>query len=200
VPEQRFPADSSAVGAGVPLARARGVLSSLMLAGAFALAAMMLIPALLGYERYVVTGGSMTGSIDRGSIVFDKPVPVADLKVGDVITYKPPPDAHVSGLVTHRIVWVGRDAHGGRAFRTKGDANASPDSWHFTLHAPTQARVVAHVPLVGYALAALGSRNVRMLVIGLPALMIGIAVAVRLWRDPEDEAPEPAVATEGAVA
>ena len=32
----------------------------------------------------------MTGTYDRGSLVFDEVVPVDDLKVGDVITYRPP--------------------------------------------------------------------------------------------------------------
>jgi signal peptidase len=168
------------------LARTRGAVSWLALAAAFALAAVMLVPAAFGYQRYVVTGGSMTGSIDRGSVVFDKPVPVGDLHVGDVITYRPPPGAHVIGLVTHRIVWAGHDPHGAPSFRTKGDFNESADSWQFTLHAPTQAKVVAQIPLIGYVLAGLGDRRLRMFVIGIPALLIGIAVAIRLWRDPEE--------------
>lgn len=192
-------AEGQTASAGDLFARARSVASWLLIGGACALAAVMLLPAAFGYQRYVVTGGSMTGTIDRGSVVFDKPVPVRDLRVGDVITYKPPPGAHVTGLVTHRIVWAGRDPHGNRSFRTKGDFNESADSWRFTLTAPTQARVAAHIPLIGYPLAALATRRIRMFVIGLPALLIGIAVAVRLWKDPEDE-PVPVPAAEEAVA
>jgi signal peptidase len=167
----------------------RGAASALAIAGSFALAAVMLVPAALGYQRYVVTGGSMTGAIGRGSIAFDRAVSVGSLKVGDVITYAPPPAAPVRGLVTHRIVWIGRDPSGGRAFRTKGDANSKPDPWSFTLRGPTQARVVFHVPYAGYPLAALAIRPLRMLLIGFPALVIGIAVAIRLWRpDPEPAA------------
>ena len=36
-------------------------------------------PSVLGYSRYVITGASMTGTIDKGSVVFEKPVDVADL-------------------------------------------------------------------------------------------------------------------------
>ena len=165
------------------------LLSSLAVAAGFALAAVMLVPAALGYERYVITGGSMTGAVDRGAIAFTKPVPVADLKVGDVITYTPPPAAPLRTLVTHRIVWTGKDKSGARAFRTKGDANKAPDSWQFTLAQPMQARVAFDVPYLGYAFSALGIRLVRMLVIGLPALVIGIAFAVRLWREPDGTAP-----------
>jgi len=68
-----------------------GLLGLAMLA-----AAVMLVPALLGYHRYVILNGSMTGTYDPGSIVFDKPVPVSMLKVGDVITYSPPPGASLA--------------------------------------------------------------------------------------------------------
>ena len=175
----------------------RSLLSTLAIVAAFATAAMMLLPALLGFERYVITGGSMAGTLDRGSIAFDRPVPVADLRVGDVITYRPPPGTASSALVTHRIVWAGRDRNGHRTFRTKGDANRAADPWRFTLTRPTQARVAFHVPYAGYPLAALAVRPLRMLLIGLPALMIGIAAAARLWRDPE--ADDAAVAEAAAA-
>ncbi len=87
---------------------------------------------MLGYQRYVIVSGSMTGSYDRGSLVFDDVVPARDLKVGDVITYTPPPGSGPTGLVTHRIAAITRDAQGTR-YRTKGDANAAADPWTFTL-------------------------------------------------------------------
>lgn len=152
-----------------------------------ALAAATVIPAALGMDHYVIVGGSMTGTIDRGSIVFDQPTPVSALRVGDVITYMPPANAGPGELVTHRIYSI-RQARGGkRLFRTKGDANAAPDPWHFTLDTPTQPRVVAHVPYLGYALAALQIRWLRMLAIGLPALLIAISVIVGLVREGREE-------------
>jgi signal peptidase len=154
---------------------------------AVGLAALILVPTLLGYQRYVITGGSMQGSIDRGSIVFDKPVPPADLKIGDVITYTPPAGGGPRTPVTHRIVWTGRDKDGRRAFRTKGDANPTSDPKTFTLDRKTQARVAAHVPYVGYAFAALSVRWLRMLVIGLPAVLIALGMLARLWREAGDE-------------
>ena len=38
------------------------------------IAALMLVPALLGYERYVIVSGSMEPAIGTGSGVYDKPV------------------------------------------------------------------------------------------------------------------------------
>jgi signal peptidase len=163
------------------------VVSAAGLAASLALAAAVLLPAALGYERYVITSGSMTGTYDRGSIVYARNVPTASLRVGDVITYAPPADAGPIGLVTHRIVWSGRDRSGARAFRTKGDANRIRDPWRFTLERPTQARAAFHVPYLGYALAALGIREVRMLLIGLPALLIAFGTMARLWHRAGEE-------------
>jgi signal peptidase len=161
--------------------RIRSAASLAGLLACFALAGAVLIPAALGYERYVVTSGSMEGSYDRGSIVYAESVPGESLRVGDVITYRPPGPAGAQGLLTHRIVWIGADSGGRRAFRTKGDANPAADPWRFTLDRPTQARAAFGIPYVGYGLSALAVRELRMLVVGLPALLIALAVLARLW-------------------
>jgi signal peptidase I len=166
----------------------RKVLSGAIVAAGLCLAATMLVPPLLGLQRYVVTGGSMDGTYDRGSIVFDEEVAVADLKVGDVITYRPPSEVGIEGLVTHRIVSIRDRGAQGPFFKTKGDANESVDPWRFTLDQPTQAKVAFHVPYLGYALGALSIREVRILVIGLPALLIAVALMARLWREAGAEA------------
>jgi signal peptidase I len=153
-----------------------------------ALAAILLIPAALGYQRYVIVSGSMTGTYDRGSIVFDKEVPVGDLKVGDPITYQPPPDASPEKLLTHRIVWIGRDSQGSEIFRTKGDANETADPWTFTLDKPEQAKVAFSVPYAGYLLAALSIPVVRMLAIGIPTVLVALLILAGIWRDAGQEA------------
>ena len=156
------------------------------------LGALMLVPTALGYGRYVVTGGSMGGTYPRGSIVFDEEVPTASLRLGDVITYRPPPSAGARGLVTHRIVWEGRAPGGARAFRTKGDSNDAPDPWRFELHGRTQAKAVFSLPLLGWPFAVLAERWVRMLLIGVPALLIAAAAIARLWRESGDGVGAPA--------
>lgn len=141
------------------------------------LAVAFLVPSLLGLQRYAIAGGSMTGTYDLGSIVFDRVVPVSDLRVGDVITYLPPADAGVDNLVTHRIVSIQGDK-----YRTKGDANPDVDPWTFRLTQATQPRVVASVPYVGWVLLGLQSRHVRMLAIGLPAALVALLSLVQLVR------------------
>jgi signal peptidase len=138
---------------------------SLALLALLALGLIMLVPPLLGYQRYVIEGGSMGHAVPRGSIAYEEVVPATEIRVGDVITYRPP---GAERLVTHRVAWIGP----GRVFRTKGDVNATSDPWTFRLAQRDQARVVFHLPLAGYALAALEIRALRMAVIGGPALAI----------------------------
>jgi signal peptidase I len=163
----------------------RRVFGALLTAAAVLLALVVLVPALLGFQRYVITSGSMTGTYDRGSLVFDRVVPTASLQAGDVITFRPPGHA---GLVTHRIKTV-TTVRGKRVITTKGDANRAPDAWgSISLADTNQARVAFHVPYVGYGIAALGERWVRMLLIGLPALLIALSTLAGLWRDTTPEA------------
>lgn len=169
----------------VPVARRLGAVATVL---CLALAAILLVPAALGFQRYVIVSGSMSGTYDKGSIVFDKTVPVEDLKVGDVITYEPPQGTFSQDLVTHRIAWIGVDGQGGRTFRTKGDANPSADPWTFSLDNPSQARVAFSVPYVGYLLAGLSIPLVRMLAIGLPAIVVAFLILAGIWRDAGREA------------
>jgi signal peptidase len=163
----------------------RRVLGMALSAVALILAAAILVPALLGYQRYVITSGSMTGTYDRGSVVFDRVVPSASLRPGAVITFRPP--GHPT-FVTHRIASV-QTVRGRRVFTTKGDANRAADAWGaIALGDARQARVAFHLPYLGYVIAALSEKKVRMVVIGIPALLIALAALAGLWRD---TTPEP---------
>jgi signal peptidase I len=175
-------------------------LGNLLLAIAFVIALFMACSKLVGFNRYVITGKSMTGSINIGSIVYDRTVPTSSLKVGDVITYVPPKSSGVRHLVTHRIIWVGHDSHGRRIYRTKGDNNPAADPWNkFTLGREVP-KVVFHVPYVGYALTSLSQPKARMVLIGLPAILIALAVLAGLWEDAGREAKrEGAGGLEGAT-
>jgi signal peptidase I len=106
------------------------------------LALSVLLPVLiLGWSPVAISSGSMEPTIRTGDVILASE-PEHPLKPGQVITFV---DAARSGqLVTHRIHSV--DDSG--AYRTKGDANASPDS---TLVAPDdvvgRGRVL--VPMAG---------------------------------------------------
>ena len=172
------------------LSRAIGLLGNLLLVVVTLLGAAYVLPALLGHERYVITGGSMSGTFEKGSIVFEKPVTAADLEVGDVITYQPPASSGVTTLVTHRIIAIGRSPEGEQVLRTQGDANPDPDPWLFSLTSDTQPVATFSVPHAGWVLIALADPQVRLLVIGLPAGLVALLslgqlmAAVRTRPDP----------------
>jgi signal peptidase len=159
--------------------RAGRFASGAAIAFAALVALLVLAPAVIGWQRYAIVSGSMTGTYDKGSLVLDDVVPVAGLKVGDVITYLPPAGDH---LITHRIAWIGHDQAGARVFRTKGDANPVADPWTFKLDRAKQAHVRVGVPDAGYALMALGRRDVRMSLIAFPAVLIAVFNLAGLWR------------------
>ncbi|WP_076262950.1 signal peptidase I [Intrasporangium flavum] len=154
-------------------ARVAGALGNLAMLALLLLAVAYVVPSVLGYQRYVITGGSMTGTYDKGSVVFEKVVPVRDVKVGDVITYVPPASSGVTNLVTHRVVSA-EPGVDGTVYRTRGDANPSTDPWTFTLDSDSQPVVAYHVPYVGWALLYLADPHHRMLLVGVPAGLIAL--------------------------
>ncbi|PRZ13172.1 hypothetical protein [Nesterenkonia sandarakina] len=92
-----------------------------------------------------------------------------------------PPDSGITELVTHRIVDIdtsGEDP----VFQTRGDANSSDDPWVFGLDDPTQARVEATVPGLGWVFLALADREIRMLIIGIPAGVVGVLSLIEVVR------------------
>lgn len=161
--------------------RAPSILVNLLLITITLGAVAYLAPSVLGYERYVITGGSMSGTFEKGSIAFEKPVPVKDLAVGDVITYQPPASSGVNNLVTHRIASITPGAEG-TLFRTQGDANADADPWAFQLTGATQPVVEHTVPMAGYVFIALADQKIRMMLIGIPATLVALASLVELGR------------------
>ncbi|MEA2280496.1 MAG: signal peptidase [Solirubrobacteraceae bacterium] len=151
------------------------------LALATVVVALVALPAALGMRRYVIVSGSMTGTYDRGSLVFDEVAGTAALRPGDVITYRPPPQAGVDHVITHRIASI-RTVHGMRVFRTKGDANPAADPWSFRLTGGRQARVRWSLPYAGFAFAALADPKLRIWLLSVPAGLIALGSLASLWR------------------
>lgn len=155
------------------------------------ISAALLVPGFFGYERYVITGGSMSGAFEPGAVVFTRAVPVEELRVDDVITYQPPPDSGVEGLVTHRIAEIEDDPEQGLLFTTKGDANDTEDPWQFRIEDATQPRVELAVDHLGWPLIWIANPTTRMILIGVPAAIIFLLAAreaVTAVRRPKTEA------------
>lgn len=124
---------------------------------------LVLLPIGLGLERYVMSGDSMDGGdqgIGQGTVLFERAVPVSDVRVGDVITYRPPEAAGVDGMVTHRVVAV--RANG---VITQGDAEPRRDPWVVASDAPDVSKVVFTLPWVGYAYLLIADPGTWVLVL-----------------------------------
>lgn len=136
-------------------------------------------PRVLGYQTSTMLTGSMAPLINPGDVVVTVPTPIADVKVGDIITYHiPVEDQRVE---THRITEITATADGGVAVQTKGDANNGIDPWIATLQGKTVDKQVATIPYVGNAIRALREPMVRnILMYGAPAILV-IGMLASIW-------------------
>ena len=150
----------------------------LLSGSAVALAVVYAALLVAGYKPVAVYSGSMRPTIAVGGLAIDRPIPAAEVRVGDVITFN---DPYVKGrLVTHRVAQIVRTPNG-LAYRTKGDANPLRDPWAIRLNGKV-GRVSFSVPIAGYILFYAHTREVRTVLI---LLMSGLLLASALrwiWR------------------
>ncbi|MDQ0677542.1 signal peptidase I [Arthrobacter pascens] len=109
-----------------------------------------IVAVLIGAKPLVFRSGSMAPAIPTGALGISIPVEAAALRAGDVISV----ETAAGVRITHRLVQA--DVSGDTATVTlKGDANSIPDAEPYVLR--TTERVIAHAPLLGYAVAWLSS-------------------------------------------
>lgn len=107
-----------------------------------ALALGALLPPLFGVSATTIVSGSMRPAVNTGDVVLAGPaINVADLGVGDVVTFR---DPEHDRLVTHRIVEVLDDGR----FRTRGDANRDIDRIPISAE-HIVARPILLIPMAG---------------------------------------------------
>lgn len=165
------------------LARAGQVAMWLLAAVATIVVAGLLVvsvgPRLLPYQALVVRSGSMAPAIPTGSVVFYRKRPASRVRVGDVIVFTKP--GRSSERVTHRVYRIGTSTDG-RYFVTKGDANATPDDWRVPAVGSGWIATF-HLPYVGYVLDAIDSGAGRLLLLLVPAMLLGAITLYEIWRD-----------------
>ncbi|GAC81185.1 signal peptidase, endoplasmic reticulum-type [Gordonia malaquae] len=108
---------------------------------------------LFGITPLVFRSGSMEPDIPTGSLALARTVDAADIRVGDVVSVNNDHGTRIS----HRVVAIEPAGDGVVSLTLKGDANRAPDGLPYTVTAAD--RVVAHVPLLGYAAAWLSSKS-----------------------------------------
>lgn len=118
------------------------ILTTILMILLAAIAAILIVPSLMGYKSMAVLSGSMEPGIPVGSIIYVGKTDPAELKVGDIVTYQ------ISGetMVTHRVEAIDYD---NRQITTKGDANENADASPVDFTSVV-GKASFHLPFIGY--------------------------------------------------
>lgn len=130
-----------------------------------------------------VLTSSMQPSYASGDAVLTRPVAVADLRPGMIVSVVPPGETR---HFVHRILTVSGDVQH-PTITTKGDANPAADGWRSTLLTTTVPRVVAVAPRLGAVVLALSTprgHDLALSVLGLLLTLFGAGQIVALSRRP----------------
>ena len=140
------------------------------------LLAIVTLPSAFGLKSLTVVSGSMEPTIETGSVVIDEVISPLDASPGDIVTFQDP--LHPRQL-THRLQKM--RVEGDTAYMvTLGDANDAPEHWTVQTDGRI-GRVVAALPKLGYARAALSTRYARLAVLGA-VMALGAFLLVDMWR------------------
>ena len=151
------------------------------------------VPAAFGLHPMTVLTGSMRPTIQPGDMVVDEPISPSQIRVGDIVTFREP---HGTRTITHRVRKI--DISEGQArVTTRGDANDTVEKWQVPVTGNV-GRVVYMVPKIGYPVTWSHTRNGRLALVSIPALVLALWAMLKIWRSNEqDEDPEEAELTHG---
>lgn len=117
----------------------------------------------------VVVSGSMEPDIRTGDLLLDRPVPVEEVAVGDVLSL---PHPATGTLVTHRVTEIAQQPDGAWHVRMQGDANDVADGDVYVVTDDTVLSPRWQLAGVGTALARITApRTAVPLLLGLVALL-----------------------------
>ncbi|MDO9398135.1 MAG: signal peptidase I [Herbiconiux sp.] len=148
-------------------------LSAALLVLVLALAVItILLPALVGGRPLTVLTQSMEPGLPPGTLIVIRPEPVADIRLGDVLTYQL--ESGKPAVVSHRVIEKTFSTDGSTTFVTKGDNNDLADE------APVQeVQVVGtlwySVPLLGWVNNAVNGDARAVIVPVAATLLFGYA-------------------------
>jgi signal peptidase len=143
------------------------------------------LPSAFGLRDLTVLSGSMEPTISTGDVVVERQISPLDARLGDVVSFKDPEDASV--LITHRVQSM--VVHDGVvSFVTKGDANTGVERWKVSADG-TIGKVEYHVWRLGYLLSWIRGPLGRVVLVVVPALVLGAYELVRIWRPRPRAAP-----------
>ena len=148
------------------------------------------LPAAFGLHPLTVLTGSMRPGIQPGDMVIDQPIHPSQIRVGDIVTFQ---DPEGDRTITHRVRKV-NIGEGQAHVVTRGDANDTVERWQIPLTGQV-GRVVYQVPKIGYPVTWSHTRDGRLAMVSLPALLLTIMMLVKIWRSGDEGDPD-----EGQVA
>ncbi|MCM0622081.1 signal peptidase I [Nocardioides bruguierae] len=153
------------------------------------------LPALFGAQPFTVLTGSMSPTVLPGSLVVVKPLPVEDVRVGDIVTYQVASDR--PEVITHRVVARAQGPDGRTWLQTQGDANATPDV-EWVRPEQVRGRVWYSVPHLGRVSLLLDHDQRRWLSLAAALWLFGYALltTVRALRSPSVSSREAARAAD----
>lgn len=137
-----------------------------------------ILPRLGLYRTETVLSVSMRPTFAPGDVIVVTPEPAADVRAGQVISYRVPVGDH--HVISHRIVKV---VSGGLhpVVITKGDANAVPDPWHARLLGPTAWRYRATLPGLGWPIAILRQPLLHLLLLYGATSLFALLLLAKVW-------------------
>lgn len=127
-------------------------------------------PSILGYQMYIVAGGSMSPTFEAGSLAILEPVKPEEIVQGDIITYRGPNEAMAT---THRVMEVHNEG-GQLSFTTRGDANDVDDA----NPVPAQhivGRVIYTIPYLGLLMDFSQTKKGLLILVIIPGALLIIS-------------------------
>lgn len=146
------------------------------------LAAMLIIPRVMGYEEMAVLTGSMEPEYPVGSLIYVKEKDPETLQVGDVITYRLSEDT----VVTHRIVEIDTQA---QTVTTKGDANESNDGQPVAFDSIV-GKAEYKVPYLGFISMNIKTPKGIIAICGILVVIILLTFIPEIFSDEEEQKTE----------
>lgn len=131
-----------------------------------------------GWRVDGLRSGSMEPQLKAGDLVVTRPVKPEAVAVGDIITFHY--SGEVESLVSHRVIGIQEKSP--LSFKTKGDANDSPDPF-ITPARELVGRVSFHFPLLGYAVLSLKTASGLLIALVMPGLVITRACLSSIHRE-----------------
>lgn len=123
---------------------------------------------LFGYKFYDILTGSMSPTINPGSLIIVKEIDSNEIKEGDIITFK---GSSTSDLTTHRVVEV-IEKDNNIKFQTKGDANDVLDPM-LVDEGLLVGKVIFNIPYMGKGMSFINKYRVIIVILIIAYLCFG---------------------------